>query len=297
MRGAVALARRMRIPPVVVALSVVALGTSLPELMVSIRASLDGYPNLILGNVVGSNIANVLLVGGMTATIYPLRLRGADVRRPSLIMLMVSLVFAAMCLRGGVSQFEGFVLLGGLAVTFALTARDSIRVHRDEKRPTPLEWVLGVPSKLPTIVLFIVIGVVTLPLGADLLVESAVVLAERIGVSETVIGLSIVAIGTSLPEVATSVLAAMRKRTGMAVGTIIGSNTFNIVAIMGVAAAISPETIFVSPRFLLLDLPIMVLLAIALVGFTWFGKAVGRRFGIGLLVGYVAYLVTLYFLA
>lgn len=294
-RGGVALARRLRVPPVVVALSIVALGTSLPELMVSIRASMEGYPNLILGNVVGSNIANVMLVGGAAAAIYPLRMKGKAVRRPGVFMLGVSVLFAVLCFTGGLTRLEGGILLGVLVVAFSLTARDSIKAHREEDH-TPLEWVLGVPSTLPIIGLFIVIGIVSLPLGADLLVDSAVQLAERFGVSETVIGLSIVAIGTSLPEVATTVLAAMRKRSAMAVGTIIGSNTFNILGIMGITALMS-DSIPVSTRFLMLDLPLMLGMAALLMGFAFFGRAVGRLGGGLLLSGYTFYLVTLYFVA
>lgn len=292
-RGGVALARRLRVAPVVVALTVVALGTSLPELMVSIRATISGYPNLILGNVVGSNIANVLLVGGAAVAVYPLRMRRHDVRAPGLAMLAASLLFAGLCLSGDVSRFEGGVLLAGLLAVFGFTTIETVRSHK-QAETTPLEWVLGVPSKIPTIVLFVVIGAVTLPLGADLLVDSAVQLADRFGVSETVIGLSIVAIGTSLPEVATTVLAAMRGRSGMALGTILGSNTFNLLAIMGIAAGMSAEPIPVSSRLLTFDLPVMIVAAVAMVTAGWFGRAVGRRTGVLLLAAYLLYLGALY---
>lgn len=293
-RGAVALARKLRVPPVVVALSVVAFGTSLPELMVSIRASISGYPNLILGNVVGSNTANVLLVGGAAAAVYPLRLRGEGIRRPGSLMLIASFAFAFMCLNGGVSRLEGLFLLGGLTFGMISTFLTTKRVEDDT---TPVEWVLGVPQELPTIAMFIIFGVTVLPLGADLLVEAAVEIAENFGVSETVVGLSIVAIGTSLPEVATSVLAALRRRPGMAIGTIIGSNSFNLLAIMGIAAVLSPSPVPVSRRFLVLDLPVMLSASVALVGAAWVGRVAGRGTGALLLAAYALYLVTLLVLA
>lgn len=293
-RGGVALARRLRIAPVVVALTVVALGTSLPELVVSVRAAMSGYPSLILGNVVGSNIANVLLVGGAAAAVYPLRLRGGDVRRPGLIMLVASLLFAGFALSGGMTRVEGGVLLGGMVLVFLYTAVESLRGKADEAGSTPLEWVLGLPSSLPVIALFIGIGIVTLPLGADLLVESAVELADRFGVSETVIGLSIVAIGTSLPEVATSVLAATRKRPSLAVGTILGSNTFNLLGIMGVTAVLSADPIPVSSRFLRLDLPLMLGVSVLMVGAGWAGRVAHRRTASVTLLAYLLYLAVLY---
>lgn len=294
MRGGVALARRLRVAPVLVALTVVALGTSLPELMVSIRASMSGYPNLILGNVVGSNIANVLLVGGAAAVVFPLAMGGRDLRAPAAAMLTASFLFAWLCLSGDVTRLEGGVLLIGMAAVIALTMTEAVRSHADTAERTPLEWALGVPSAMPTIVLFIVIGLVTLPLGADLLVDSAVQLADRFGVSETVIGLSIVAIGTSLPEVATTVLAAMRRRPGIALGTILGSNTFNILGIMGIAAGTSAEPIEVSSRFLTLDLPVMIVVAVAMVIAGGVERSIGRKTGVALLAAYLLYLGALY---
>jgi len=294
-RGGVALARRMRVAPVIVALSVVSLGTSLPELMVSIRASIAGYPNLILGNVVGSNIANVLLVGGAAAAVYPLRMRGRGVRLPAVGMLAASVAFAVLCASGHVTRLEGWLLLAGMAVVLVLTAIEAFKPQPAPDPATPIEWVLGVPSAIPTIALFIGIGVVALPLGAGLLVESAVEIAGRLGVSETVVGLTVVAVGTSLPEVTTTVVAAMRKRTSMAVGTIIGSNTFNLLGIMGIASVMSPEPVPVSSRFLTLDLPVMIAVSVALVGYALSGRSIGRKTGMTLLGAYLAYLVALYF--
>ena len=294
-RGAVALARRLRVPSVFVAVTVVALGTSLPELMVSIQAAVAGYPNLILGNVVGSNIANVLLVGGLAAAVYPLRIREPGLQRNGLIMLAVSLVFAGLCLDGSVTRVDGLILLAIFLAVLGLTAGDSVRAYTAEQdQSIPLDWVLGLPSRVPIIALFIVIGVVTLPVGADLLVDAAVTLAERFGVSETVIGLSVVAIGTSLPEVSTSVLAALRRRPGMALGTIIGSNSLNLVAVMGVAAATAPVAVDVSSGFLRVDLPFMLIVSAVLVAMTRFAKRIGRVPGVIMVLAYLMYLTGVY---
>lgn len=295
MRGAVGLARRLRVPPVVVALSVVGLGTSLPELVVSTRASLAGYPGLALGNVVGSNIANVLLVGGASAAVFPLRTPDPSVRRSGDVMLAITVLFAGLCVWGaGLTRLDGAILLGILLVTFAVTARGAVRAHRAADTSTPIEWVLGLPSQLPMIAFFIGTGLLVLPLGADFLVDAAVEIANRLGVSETVVGLSVVAVGTSLPEVATTVMAGLRRRTGMVVGTIVGSNIFNILAIMGTAAVVSRDAIPASGRFQSLDLPVMVGVSLGLVSFSWLRRPIGRRAGLVMAAGYVLYLSALY---
>ena len=297
MRGSVALARRLRVPPVAVALSIVAFGTSLPELVVSVRASLTGYPDLILGNAVGSNIANILLVGGVGAAVYPLRMRDRSVRRTGTIMLLTSIVFAWLCWSGDLSYAEGLALLLGFGASLALTAHATVRDYGEEERDpatTPLDWVLGLPSKLPTIGFFVVVGIVTLPIGADLLIESAVEIAARLGVSNTVVGLSVVAVGTSLPELITSIVAAVHRKPAMVVGTIIGSNTFNLLAIMGISVVISPGSVPVSGRFLTLDLPVMVGTALLMVAFAWLGRPIRPVAGVLFIVAYAVYIGVLY---
>ena len=297
-RGAVALARRTRVSPVVIALCVVGLGTSLPELVVSIRASITGYPGLALGNVVGSNIANVLLVGGVAAVIFPLRSRDQGVRHSGTAMLAISLLFAGLCVWGReVTRLDGAILLGVFVVAFGLIFRTAMKALRDTGPDTPLDWVLGLPHQLRMIALLISIGLVVLPLGADFLVDAAVQIASRYGVSDTVVGLSIVAIGTSLPEVATTVMAALRGKTGMVVGTIVGSNVFNVLAIMGVAAALSPEPVQVSGRLLVLDLPVMIAASLILVSFSWRGVPIRRWAGISFGIGYALYMMALFLVA
>jgi cation:H+ antiporter len=297
-RGAVGLARRARVPPVVVALTVVGLGTSLPELVVSVGASLSGYPALALGNVVGSNIANVLIVGGVAAVVFPLRTRDPGMRRSGSAMLAVSFLFAGLCLWGhAVTRLDAAVLLGVFAIVAALTVRAAVRAYRASDVTTPIEWVLGLPTQLPTIGFFILVGLVVLPLGADFLVDAAVEIARRQHVSEAVVGLSVVAIGTSLPEMATTIVAGLRRKTGMVVGTIVGSNIFNILAIMGAAAGVSAKPMGVSGRFLTLDLPMMLLTAIVLTAFIWARRPIRRGTGVALVATYVAYLAALFVLA
>jgi len=282
------------VPPALVGLTVVGLGTSLPELVVSLRAAMSGYAGLALGNVIGSNIANVLLVGGAAALIFPVRTTEPSLRRSGSVMLAVSFLLVGMCLWGSnVSRLDGLWLLGILSVGTVLTARAALRA-RTEDISTPIEWMLGVPSELGMIALFIGIGVVLLPLGAELLVGAATEIAENVGVSDTVIGLSVVAVGTSLPEVATVILAGLRRRTVMVVGTLLGSNIFNILAIMGAAAVASPEAIQVTGRSFALDLPVMVGASVVLVSFTWLRKPIRRRTGVIFCVLYVTYLGALY---
>ena len=293
-RGAVALARRLRVPQTIVALTIVGFGTSLPELVVSIRASLDGHPGLALGNVVGSNIANVLLVGGMAAAVAPIRTGDRTVARSGVAMLAISLLFVGLCLGGeGLTRPDGAILLGLLVVGLILQFRDGLRAQRPVDARA-VEWVLGLPSQLPIIVLFIGIGLAVLPLGADLLVEAAVDIAGRLGVSETLIGLTVVAVGTSLPEVATTLLAARARKTGMVVGTIVGSNNFNILGIMGAAVVVSRQPVAIPSRFLLIDLPVMVGVSLVLVSFSWRRRPIRRRAGVAFLAAYVVYVGALY---
>jgi cation:H+ antiporter len=212
-------------------------------------------------------------------------------------MLLGSIAFTWLCVSGDLSLGEGWALLAGFVVVLGLTMQATLQDYREEAQDptsTPLDWVLGLPSQLPTIAFFIVVGIVTLPIGADLLIESAVEVAALIGVSNTVVGLSVVAIGTSLPELTTSVVAALQRRPAMVVGTLIGSNTFNLLAIMGVAVVISPGAVPVSGRFLTLDLPVMVGAALVLVAHAWLGWPVRRVAGVLFVVAYAVYIGVLY---
>ena len=292
-RGAAALARRARVPPVIVALSVVAFGTSLPELVVTLRSILSGYPGIGIGNVVGSNIANIFLVVGVPALVYPLVSSDAPARRDASVMVGVSALFMVICLLGDVRRFEGIVLLAVLTVLLGLTARETAR-RRDPDSRAPIEWVLGLPTRTWMILLLISIGAMFLPLGAEMFIKSAVQIAAQLQISDAVAGLTIVALGTSLPELATVFVAALRRQSGLAMGTAMGSNIFNIVAIMGVAATASPTPIVVPPGFLTLDLPVMLGASLLLALFVWRRRPIGRFAGLGMLLCYGLYMVVLF---
>jgi cation:H+ antiporter len=292
-RGSVALARRFRVSPTVIALTVVAFGTSLPELMVVVRAALTGYPGLVFGNVVGSNIANVLLVAGAAAAVYPLYYGERSIRRDSLFMLAATVLLVVLAIGGRLGRFDGLILLAVLAAITILTASEAAQAYRDSELKTPMEWVLGLPTSPWMIALFIVAGAVALPIGADLVVNASVRMAENLGVSETIIGLTILAVGTSLPELATTVVAAVQKRTEVAIGTIVGSNTFNLLAIMGVGAVLSPFPIEIPSEFFTVHFPVMLGTALLISVFVWLKRPIGRVAGIAFLGLYAAYLAVL----
>jgi cation:H+ antiporter len=296
-RGAVALARRANVPPIVVALTVVALGTSLPELVVSVQAVFTGYPGIVLGNVVGSNIANVLLVAGVSSIVFPLAHPGGSIRRDSAVMMGVSFYFVFLCLKDALNRPAGATLLIGLVIVLIPTLRDAAKAQRYAAgQPRPVS-ALGLPTRRRLITLFIVLGIIGLPVGANLVVEGTVRIALTLGVSEAVVGLSIVAFATSLPELATTVVAAYKKETDVAIGTIIGSNIFNLLAIMGVATVASPLPIEVPTNFPYLDLPMMILAAILVSVFAWIGRPIGRKSGVVFTTLYVAYIAVVFSLA
>ena len=292
-RGSVALARRFRVSPTVIALTVVAFGTSLPELVVVVRAALTGYPGLVFGNVVGSNIANVLLVAGAAAAVYPLYYGERSIRRDTLFMLAATGLLIILSIGRLLGRFDGLILLAVLAAITTLTASEAAQAYRDSELKTPMEWVLGLPTNPWMIALFIVAGAVALPIGADLVVNASVRMAENLGVSETIIGLTILAIGTSLPELATTVVAAVQKRTEVAVGTIVGSNTFNLLAIMGVGAVLSPFPIEIPREFFTIHFPVMLGTALLISVFVWLRRPIGRMAGVAFLAAYAAYLAML----
>jgi cation:H+ antiporter len=292
-RGAVSLARRFHVSPMVIALTVVAFGTSLPELVVVVEASLNGYPGLVFGNVVGSNIANVLLVLGTAAVVYPIRHGDHPLRRDCLVMVAATLLLIALCASGTLTARDGAILLGGLIVVNALTAKEAAQAYREASLKAPMEWVLGLPGNPWTIALFIAVGAIGLPVGAHLVVDAAVEIASHLGVSDTVIGLTVLAVGTSLPELATTVVAAVQKRTDVAIGTVVGSNAFNILAILGVGAVISPSPIAVPAGFFTLDFPVMLGAAVMLSAFVWLRRPVRRTAGIVFLAAYAVYVVAL----
>ncbi|WP_417206145.1 calcium/sodium antiporter [Antarctobacter sp.] len=290
-KGAVNVSLRMGIPALIVSLTIVAFGTSAPELLISIQAALDNAPGIALGNVVGSNTANVLLVLGVPGLITVMHTSQCDTRSSYLQMIGATLVFVALAFRGVFDMTAGIGLLALLAVILASQVRGALRHRARGEVDEDLEAPEGADPDMPwwKIGLFLALGLIGLPLGADLLVDSAEEIARMFGVPDAVIGLTLVALGTSLPELATTVMAAIRKQADVAIGNVIGSNLFNLLAIIGVASLIAP--IEVGPGFLQFDLWVMLVASLLLVPFVFFGRDLGRRWGILLSALYVSYVV------
>ena len=289
-RGAVNLSLRMGIPALIVGFTVVGFGTSAPELLVSIKAALEGAPGIALGNVVGSNIANVLLILGIPALIATLHTADHDTRKSFLVMIAASVLFIALAFTGTFEPLAGVVLLGALALILWDAGRDAVK-HRKANAACEAEEVEGADPDMPwwKIGMFLALGLVGLPLGADLLVDNAVIIARDFGVSETVIGLTLVAIGTSLPELATTVMSTLRKQSDVALGNVIGSNYFNLCGIIGVTALVAPVP--VEATFLSRDLWVMLGASLMLIPFVFLGKNITKLWGLLLLGLYVLYAV------
>ena len=290
-RGASALAAAVGISPLVIGLTVVAFGTSAPEMAVTVRSSLAGHSDIAVGNVIGSNIFNILLILGLSALITPLVVSSQLIRREVPIMVAVSLAMLLMALDGMIGRIDGLLLFGGIIVyiilSIRLSRRESASAMREDEAPPRFS-----PGQLATQALLVVAGLAALIIGTNLLVDSAVRVATALGVSELIIGLTIVACGTSLPEAATSIIAAMRGERDIAVGNVVGSNLFNILAILGLAGIIAPVT--VAPAAIWLDIPVMVAVAIACLPIFWTGAAIARWEGalfLGYFIAYMAWLI------
>ena len=290
-RGALGLARESKIPPMIVGLTVVAMGTSAPELMVSTMSALSGFPGIAVGNVVGSNVANVLLVLGVPVLIHPIVCDQEGLGKQASLMVAVSVLFLLMCAFGSITFFGG-VLLVFLLVVFLILATRGTALLPIEDAEEELERVLGLPSYKSSIILFIVLGAVMLPLGADLVVDGAAGLAAGWGVSEAVIGLSLIALGASLPELSATVIAALHKSSDVAIGNVIGSNMFNILAILGITALLTE--IPVDPMFFRFDLWVMFACTVMLWLFVLTKTTIRKPAGALFLAGYLGYMYTLY---
>lgn len=287
-KGAVNLSLRLGVPALIVGLTVVAFGTSAPELLVSVQATLDHAPALALGNVVGSNIANILVVLGVPALITAVPV-SRELMHDFLVMMAATLLFVVMAYLGPMTWPHGLVLLAGLAAML-WNSYTRARDHRASET-VELEGVEDGISGL-RIALYLAGGLIGLPLGANLLVEGAVNVATALGVSEAVIGLTLVAIGTSLPELATTTAAAIRRQAGVAMGNVIGSNIFNLLGIIGVTTLVGPLPV---PQSMLhFDLWVMVATALLLGGFVLTGRSIGKTVGAGLIALYVLYLLWLF---
>lgn len=291
-RGALGLSKESKIPPVVVGLTVVAMGTSAPELLVSTFSALSGYPGIAIGNVVGSNIANVLLVLGIPVLIYPIATSQEGIGRQAGLMVAVSLWLIILCLLEPITFWDGMMLVFVLVCFLVLTTRGVTMMPGLDDVEEEMGQSLGLPSYPSTIILLIVLGVIALPVGANLVVEGGVGLAMSWGVSESVIGLSLIALGTSLPELSTTIIAALHKSSDVAIGNVVGSNLFNILAILGITAMLTD--IPVDPQFLRFDLWVMFATTVLLWIYVLTKISIGRISGVVFLTGYFSYLYAIY---
>lgn len=288
--GASAAARNMGVAPLLIGLTVVAFATSAPEILVSAVAALRGEPGLAVGNALGSNIANIGLVLGAVAIIKPIELKSATLRREMPALLAVSLLTVSLFLDSFMSRVDGLVLLTGLVIVMIWLARLGIQSAKTD--PMSVDYDAEIPQdvSMKVAVFWLLFGLITLLIGAELLVDGAMEIARFLGVSEVVIGVTLVALGTSLPELAVSVVSALKGEFGLAIGNIVGSNIFNLLAVIGVAATIAPAALPQS----VLSLHIFVMVAFTLVLFAmtydYDGKAqLSRVEGIALTAAYVAY--------
>ena len=279
--GGVAIAKKLRISQMIIGLTIVAYGTSTPELAASMAAVVGSHTDLILGNVVGSNISNIGMVIGICAIVSPLVVKKATTRKEVPIMIGVTLLLIAMSVDGEISQYDGVILVAGL---IAFTAYTLSRAKKE--RSEVIEDSTATKTPVPRAIALIVIGAALLYFGGFLTVENAVLIAENLGISETVIGITIIAIGTSLPELITSVIAIRKGQTDIGIGTIVGSNIYNILMILGISSVITG--IAVVPD-IFTHYFIMIGFSIVLIAFLRSG-IIPRPAGIGLVIAYAAYI-------
>jgi cation:H+ antiporter len=293
--GGVALAKKLRISSMIIGLTVVAYGTSTPELAASILAALNSHTDLILGNIIGSNIANIGMVIGISAIFIPLAISKITVSKWIPLMIGVSLLIIGMSYDGEISQIDGIILISAL-IAFTLYTIKTVKKQKTQETLTienkPVEGELFLSrykiESFPQSLFLIVIGIILLFLGGHFTVNGAVLIAESFGISQLIIGVVIVAIGTSLPELITSIIAIAKKQTDIGVGNIVGSNIYNILLILGVSSTIIgiPVSIDVFSNY-------YIMVAFSLVLFIGFRKFIPRFIGIALAIAFIAYLVSL----
>lgn len=303
-RGASRLARTLGVSALVVGLTVVAFGTSAPELVVSLAAGVRGETGVAIGNVVGSNIVNIALILGLSALVVPLRVESRLVTREIPVMILATALLGVLLADGGLSRLDGGLLLVGFGGFLALSirkARGSPEAARSDAEPSDEGGRPGAPERSPPdpeaspaeksrlrSLLLALGGLGALVLGAHLFVDSSVYFARRLGMSEYLVGITIVAVGTSLPELATSLVAALRRQSDMAIGNIVGSNLFNVLGILGAAPLVRPLP--VDAAVLRFDFPVMFALSALLLPLAWTDHEVRRWEGVLVLACYAAFL-------
>lgn len=293
-RGAAALARKLGIPALIVGLTIVAFGTSAPELVVSIQAVLSGAGDLALGNVVGSNIANILLVLGLPALVLPIVTNIAGVGRNGVVTVAATiLMIVLLFLHQPLERWQGALLFALIIIYLVWMFRLARSGSSDPalQELTDIDELEEMPKNMLKIAMFLVVGLIGLPLGGHLIVENSSAIAVDLGVSKEIIGLTIVAFGTSLPELSTVIVAALRNQSDVAIGNILGSNIFNIFAVLGAAALTGPVP--VSHKMLVFDVWVMLVSILALAAFIFTRQPIGPRSGAILFVGYCLYIAAL----
>lgn len=284
--GGSRMAMRFRVPPIVIGLSVVAFGTSLPEFTVGIYSVLSGVQDIAIGNVVGSNIANVALILATSAVIFPVIANYNVVRPEILIVIAITIFFMVLCQDGSLGRVDGALLVIGIILYLWRLSR--IRTLTPELAPKEKG------KHLSTYFAGVVGGLIILALGTHLFINAAVKMARTIGISELVIGVTIVAVGTSLPELAASLVAAFRKQSGIVLGNILGSNVFNLMVVLGVIPIFNPIVVPAQSR--LIQMPIMLGITLILLPVLKYQQGIKRWMGIVLLGAYVVFTVCMYYI-
>jgi len=285
------MARRLKVPPIIIGLTIVAFGTSAPELVVGIDAVLTRVPTLALGNVVGSNIANIWLVIGLPAVVTPMICQAHRLSHNIIFMILATVAFIAMAYTGDFTSIKGLMLLGGLLAFLIFSSRQDKNHVSYQDLLGDLEGVPAKPDSFRTASLIIIAGLLGLAIGAHFFVAGAVEFARSMGVSEAVIGLTLVAVGTSIPELVTAIAAAIHRHCDVAIGNVIGSNIFNLLGIIGVSSLFG--TIPVPVGFLSFDLWVMLFAALTFVPICILRKNVGRKVGFLFVLAYVVYIAIL----
>lgn len=283
-RGAVTIAERLRLPKLLVGLTIVGFGTSMPELLVSLKAVSKGAADVAVGNVIGSNIANILLIAGMGALISPFIIRGNGVKRDALVMTLATTALAWFAWQGGIDRRVGLALTATLCLYLvAVLIMDRNHSPAEEETSKPIPFFLAL--------IFVGVGLLSLVFGADSLVRGATSIATQMGVSQAVIGLTLVAVGTSLPELTVSVISAFRRQNEMALGNVIGSNIFNILAVLGITAVITP--VHIDETFLQVDIPVLLAATAGLLLIVVLRPKLGRLIALSGLAIYATYMAWL----
>jgi cation:H+ antiporter len=289
-KGAASLAERFGVSALVVGLTVVAFGTSTPELIVSVQATMDGFGGISIGNVVGSNIANIGLILGLSALIFPLKANMQLIRIDTPVMILTSIVFLVFFLDNRIGRIEG---VGFVLAIVGYSIFNIVKSRKEHQKKVLKEFEDSVPKVTrhwSLDVLFILAGLAALIIGSEFLVKNSVNLARLIGLSEAVIGLTIVAVGTSTPELATSIVAALKKQPDIAIGNVVGSNIFNILGILGVASIVKPIS---TPDINLADILVMIVMSLLLLPFIKTGFTLRRWEGALLMAIYIGYVIYL----